>query len=230
MTSGNRFPLDAPQTAPSSQDAGAQSVGLPTGQSTGQSTDQSSVRQRLLSLFCDVAYKEGDFVLSSGQRSAYYINGKQVTLHPQGGLLVGQVLLPMISDKIVAVAGLTLGADPMVTAVSVVAAVQGRSLAALIVRKAAKGHGTQAYIEGPALTDGSPVVVLEDVVTTGQSALKAVVRLQQAGYRVEQIIALVDRLQGGAELYQTQGIAFQSVFSIDQIQAEWRQTQDREGL
>ncbi|NET54519.1 MAG: orotate phosphoribosyltransferase, partial [Merismopedia sp. SIO2A8] len=73
---------------------------------------QSELRQQLLDLICTQAYKEGDFVLSSGQRSTYYINGKLVTLHPQGGRLIGQVLLPMIGDAAVAVAGLTLGADP----------------------------------------------------------------------------------------------------------------------
>ncbi|MEO0406907.1 MAG: orotate phosphoribosyltransferase [Cyanobacteria bacterium P01_A01_bin.135] len=186
--------------------------------------DSAAAKQQLLSLFCEVAYKEGDFVLSSGQRSSYYINGKQVTLHPQGGLLVGQVVLPMVPRHSAAVAGLTLGADPIVTAVSVVAATQGRSLAALIVRKQSKGHGIQAAIEGPPLPAQSPVVVLEDVVTTGQSALKAVTQLRQAGYLVEQVIALVDRLQGGAELYQEQGLAFQSVFTIETIQAEWRRT------
>ncbi len=198
---------------------------IPNSQSgdTGDN-DTNPPAQQLLSLLCEVAYKEGDFVLSSGQRSPYYINGKQVTLHPQGGLLVGQVLLPMVLEEAVAVAGLTLGADPMVSAVNVVAALQGRSLAALIVRKEAKGHGTQAYIEGPTLPEGSPVVVLEDVVTTGQSALKAVTRLRQAGYCVEQVISLVDRLQGGGELYREQGLLFQAVFTIEQIQAEWRRS------
>lgn len=196
----------------------------PSSPSNLPSPDNRDATQRLLSLFCDVAYREGDFVLSSGQRSHYYINGKQVTLHPQGGLLVGQAVLPLVPANCVAVAGLTLGADPIVTAVSVVAALEGRSLAALIVRKQSKGHGTQAAIEGPTLPEGSPVVVLEDVVTTGQSALKAVTQLRQAGYAVNRVISLVDRLQGGAELYQEQGLAFQSVFSIKTIQAEWRRT------
>jgi len=189
-----------------------------------QYSTPEQAKQQLLSLFCDVAYKEGEFVLSSGQQSHYYINGKQVTLHPQGGLLVGQVMLPMVPPDAIAVAGLTLGADPIVTAVSVVAAAQGRSLAALIVRKQSKGHGTQAAIEGPTLAPDSPVVVLEDVVTTGQSALKAVTQLRQAGYRVNQVISLVDRLQGGEALYQEHGLDFQAVFSIETIQAEWRRT------
>ncbi|WP_446860053.1 orotate phosphoribosyltransferase [Phormidesmis sp. 146-20] len=178
----------------------------------------TDLRERLLDLFCEVAYREGDFLLSSGQRSTYYINGKQITLHPQGGLATGRILLPLIPSETVAVAGLTLGADPIVTATSVVAAYEGRSLAALIVRKEAKGHGTQAYIEGPALPKNSPVVVLEDVVTTGQSAMKAVDRLRDAGYQVEEVISLVDRQQGGAEFYQQQGLKFKAVFTIQDLQ------------
>ncbi|MCY7321846.1 MAG: orotate phosphoribosyltransferase [Phormidesmis sp. CAN_BIN36] len=182
-----------------------------------------ALRRALLNLFCQVAYREGDFLLSSGQKSTYYINGKQVTLHPQGGLAVGRILLPYISPETVAVAGLTLGADPIVTAASVVAAYEGRSLAALIVRKEVKGHGTQVYIEGPTLPQGSPVVVLEDVVTTGQSAMKAVDRLREAGYRVEEVITLVDRQQGGAEFYQKVGLKFQAVFTIQDLQKRWQE-------
>jgi len=183
--------------------------------------DLPTLRQHLLDLFCEVAYQEGDFVLSSGQPSTYYINSKQVTLHPWGGAGVGRILLSLLPVDTTAVAGLTLGADPMVTATSVVAAYEGRSLTPLIVRKEAKGHGTQAYIEGPTLAPKTNVAVLEDVVTTGQSALKAVERLRQAGYEVTQIIALVDRHQGGAELYQQEGLAFQTVFSIKDLQTRW---------
>jgi orotate phosphoribosyltransferase len=183
--------------------------------------DLPTLRQHLLDLFCEVAYQEGDFVLSSGQASTYYINSKQVTLHPWGGAGVGRILLSLLPVDTIAVAGLTLGADPMVTAASVVAAYEGRSLTPLIVRKEAKGHGTQAYIEGPTLPPTTNVAVLEDVVTTGQSALKAVERLRQAGYEVTQIIALVDRHQGGAELYQQEGLEFQTVFSIKDLQTRW---------
>lgn len=183
------------------------------------------VRDRLLDLFCLGAYREGDFLLSSGQRSSYYINGKQVTLHPQGALAVGRVLLALLESDTVAVAGLTLGADPIVTATSVVAAYEGRSIAALIVRKEAKGHGTQAYIEGLTLPEGSRVVVLEDVVTTGQSAMKAVERLRDAGYLVDEVISLVDRQQGGAEFYQQQGLRFRAVYTIEDLQQRWKQLQ-----
>ena len=180
--------------------------------------DLPTVRKHLLELFCKLAYREGDFVLSSGQRSNYYINGKRVTLHPQGALAAGRLLLSMLPADTRAVAGLTLGADPIVTAVSVVSAYENQPIPALIVRKQAKGHGTMAFIEGPSLPAGAKIVVLEDVVTTGQSAMKAVQRLREAGYNAELVLALVDRQQGGAEFYQSVGLTFQAVFTIEEIQ------------
>jgi orotate phosphoribosyltransferase len=196
-------------------------------------SDLTTLHQQLLDLICEVAYREGDFLLTSGQRSPYYINGKQITLHPQGAVMVGRLLFNLLPKNTRAVAGLTLGADPIVTAVSVAAAYalqvnsqadfSQHGIAALIIRKEAKGHGTQAQIEGPALPAGSSVVVLEDVVTTGQSALKAVTCLRDAGYVVNHVIALVDRLQGGAELYQQRGLNFQALFPITAIQNNNRQ-------
>ncbi|MFP5272326.1 orotate phosphoribosyltransferase [Coleofasciculus sp.] len=187
------------------------------------STQLTQQRQLLLDLFCQLAYQEGDFVLSSGQRSSYYINGKQVTLHPHGGLAIAQLLLSHLPQDTQAVAGLTLGADPIVSAVSVVSAIANRPIPALIIRKEAKGHGTKAYIEGPSLPAGAKVVVLEDVVTTGKSAMKAVERLREAGYQVDQVLALVDRQQGGAEFYQSVGLGFQAVFTIQDIQQRYQQ-------
>ncbi len=184
--------------------------------------DLTTLRQNLLDLFCQLAYQEGDFVLSSGKQSSYYINGKQVTLHPQGALAIGRLLLPLLPNDTQAVAGLTLGADPIVTAVSVVSTYEQRPIPALIIRKEAKGHGTKAYIEAPTLPPDARIVVLEDVVTTGKSALQAVERLRDAGYVVNQIISLIDRLQGGAELYQASGLQFQSLFSITDIQARYQ--------
>jgi orotate phosphoribosyltransferase len=186
-------------------------------------TDLTALRQHLLDLLCQLAYKEGDFVLSSGQRSSYYINGKEVTLHPQGALAIGRLLLSLLPEDTQAVAGLTLGADPIVSAVSVVSAYENRSIPALIIRKEAKGHGTRAYIEGPTLPEAAKVVVLEDVVTTGKSAMKAVERLRDAGYEVERVISLVDRQQGGAEFYQSVGLNFQAVFTIQDLQVRWQQ-------
>jgi len=172
----------------------------------------------LLDLICKLAYKSGDFVLSSGQPSSYYINGKQVTLHPYGALWTGQVFLSMLPTGVKAVAGLTLGADPIVTAVSVVSAYQDSPILALIVRKQSKAHGTQDWIEGLVLPPDSEVVVLEDVVTTGNSAMFAVERLREAGYRVNLVLTLVDRLQGGAECFAQAGLDFKSVFTIMEIQ------------
>lgn len=185
--------------------------------------DLETLRHKLLDLFCQLAYQEGDFVLASGLRSTYYINKTQVTLHPQGALAVGRLLFPLLPADTQAVAGLTLGADPIVTAVSVVSVYENRPIPALIIRKEAKGYGTKAYIEGPTLPEGAKIVVLEDVVTTGQSALKAVNRLKDAGYNVEQVIGLVDRKQGGAELYQSVGLKFEALFEIEEVQQRYRE-------
>jgi orotate phosphoribosyltransferase len=191
---------------------------------TQENLSLQSSRQLLLDLFVRFAYREGDFTLSSGQRSSYYINGKEVTLRAEGALALGRLILELLPQDTQAVAGLTLGADPIVSAVSVVSAYENRPIPALIVRKEAKGHGTQAYIEGPALPQGSKVVVLEDVVTTGRSAMLAVERLRAAGYLVEQIIALVDRQQGGSEFYQSVDLKFQSLFSIAELQEYYQKS------
>ncbi|MEH2295970.1 orotate phosphoribosyltransferase [Nostoc sp.] len=185
--------------------------------------DLTTLRHKLLDLFCQLAYQEGDFLLSSGLRSSYYVNKTQVTLHPQGALAVGRLLFPLLPVDTEAVGGLTLGADPIVTAVSLVSVYENRPIPALIIRKEAKGYGTRAYIEGPSLPEGAKVVVLEDVVTTGQSALKAVERLKEAGYTVNQVISLVDRQQGGGELYQSAGLKFETLFSIQEVQERFRQ-------
>lgn len=185
------------------------------------SANTTTLRQILLDLIVKYAYVEGDFTLSSGAKSSYYINCKQVTLRAEGALALGRLLLQLLPEDTQAIAGLTLGADPMVSAVSVVSAYENNPIPALIIRKQPKGHGTKAYIEGPSLASGAKVVVLEDVVTTGGSALTAVERLQDAGYEVTQILALVDREQGGKELYQSKNIEFQALFSIQEVQQQY---------
>lgn len=183
-----------------------------------QTANYDELRQILLEMLVKYAYKEGDFTLSSGVRSTYYINGKQVTLRAEGALVIGRLIWQMLPKDTEAVAGLTLGADPMVSAVSIVSALENKPIPALIIRKQPKGHGTKAYIEGCSLNSSAKIVVLEDVVTTGKSALLAVERLQAAGYQVTEIIALVDRNQGGRELYQSQGLKFQAIFDITELQ------------
>lgn len=185
--------------------------------------DLITVRKKLLDLFCQLAYQEGDFVLSSGQHSSYYINGKHVTLHPLGALAIGRILLSLLPADTEAVGGLTLGADPIVSAVSVVSAYENKPIAALIIRKEAKGYGTKAYIEGPKLPEKAKVVVVEDTVTTGQSAMKAVERLKEAGYTVNQVISLIDRQQGAAEFYQSVGLEFEAVYTIPELQKRYQE-------
>ena len=186
-------------------------------------TDLSSLRQFLLGLFSKLAYQEGNFVLSSGKQSSYYINGKQVTLRAEGALAIGRLLLEMLPENTQGVAGLTLGADPIVSAVSVVSAYENRPLPALIIRKQPKGHGTKVYIEGPSLEPQARIIVLEDVVTTGKSAMFAVERLREAGYTVEEVISLIDREEGGTEFYQSQDLKFRAMFSISEIRDFARQ-------
>ena len=192
-----------------------------TSYSSLTTASMDTLRQVLLDLIIKHAYVEGDFTLSSGAKSSYYINCKQVTLNAEGALALGRLLFDRLPKDTAAVAGLTLGADPMVSAVSVVSAYKNSPIPALIIRKKPKGHGTKAYIEGPSLAKGAKVIVLEDVVTTGGSALTAVERLQEAGYEAIQILALVDREQGGNELYQSKGIEFQALFSIQEVQQQY---------
>ena len=160
-------------------------------------------REELLDLLKRDAYRKGDFTLSSGQKSEHYVNCKPVTLSGKGMLLLGYALYQLVESDSAAVAGLTLGADPLVTMVAAFSGVKDkefgtdRNLNALIVRKEAKGHGTQAWIEGPLPPLGSRITVLEDVITTGGSAIKAVEKLRNAGYRVDRIISIVDRQVDG---------------------------------
>jgi orotate phosphoribosyltransferase len=181
-------------------------------------------RQALLQLLCALSYRQGSFTLTSGKQSNYYINCKPVALHPQGAYLIGQLMLSLLPPQTQAVAGMTLGADPLVTAVSLASVYQMpaaalQNLPALIVRKQAKEHGTQDWLEGPTLAAGTVVWILEDVVTTGGSALLAAERVATAGYTIGGILALVDRQEGGSERYQTAGVAFQRVFTLEQIRA-----------
>ena len=153
------------------------------------------MKEELLELLKKDAYKKGEFTLSSGKTSEHYVNCKPVTLTGRGLTLTSLLMLKELDAGIVG--GLTLGADPLVSGVSLVSALDGRLVNALIVRKEAKGHGTQAYIEGPLPKEGTKITVLEDVITTGGSAIQAVKRLRDAGYVVERVVAIVDRQEDG---------------------------------
>ena len=181
--------------------------------------DSASARTNLLGLLAERAYRHGSFTLASGRSSHHYVNCKPVSLSGPGLALLGRLLLAQVEDGAIAVAGLTLGADPLVSAVAMQAALEGRSLDALIVRKEAKGHGTGAWLEGPLPAPGSRITVLEDVVTTGGSALKAVRQLQEAGYVVERVVAIVDRQEGGAEAMAAAGLDLRSLFLLEEVAA-----------
>ena len=179
----------------------------------------AAMRQTLLPLLAGKAYRHGQFTLASGRSSDHYVNCKPVSLSGIGLALLGSLLLEQVETDASAVAGLTLGADPLVSAVALQAALAGRELDALIVRKEAKGHGTGAWLEGPLPPDGSVITVLEDVVTTGGSSLKAVTQLRAAGYRVNRVVTIVDRQEGGLEAMTAAGLELRSLFLLDEVAA-----------
>ena len=181
--------------------------------------DAAGARERLLNLLAERAYRQGQFTLASGRTSPHYINCKPVSLSGEGLQLLGALLLEQVEAEAVAVAGLTLGADPLVSAVAMRAALDGRRLDALIVRKEAKGHGTGAWLEGPLPAAGASICVLEDVVTSGGSALKAVQQLRQAGFRVDRVVAIVDRQEGGLETLTAAGLELSSLFRLSEVAA-----------
>jgi len=160
-----------------------------------------SDRQRLHELVRPCV-KHGRFVLSSGKTSDFYFDAKEVTLTPEGSYLTARLMLDdFIGPDVTAVGGLTAGADPIVSAIGVVSHTQGRQppLKLFYVRKEPKKHGTAKYVEGPPLARDDRVVIVEDVVTTGKSAREAIERVRsEAGCEIVRVVALVDRLEGGA--------------------------------
>jgi len=180
------------------------------------STEQ---RQLLLELLATRAYRHGNFTLASGRTSSHYVNCKPVSLSGLGLALLSAQMLELVEPGAVAVAGLTLGADPLVSGVAQAAALAGQGLDALIVRKEAKGHGTRAWLEGPLPEPGSRITVLEDVVTTGGSSLKAVKQLREAGYVIERVVTIVDRQEGGLAAMQEAGLELRSLFQLDEVAA-----------
>ena len=160
-------------------------------------------RERLLQLLKRLSYEQREVTLASGQKSNFYIDCKQAVLTAEGHFLVGALFHRILSEQareIEAIGGVTMGADPLASAVSTVSFIAGRPLAAFYVRKEPKGHGTGQWLEGTrSLRPGMPVAILEDVVTTGGSALKAVARVREHGLKVALILGLVDREEGGRE-------------------------------
>lgn len=159
--------------------------------------DEQKLREDLLELLKGKAVIRGERKLASGKLSNYYIDGKQVTLSAQGLFLVAKVILHMIQGTGAdAIGGPTLGADPIAAAVSVLSSQSGKPLKAFIVRKETKDHGMQRMIEGPALEPGDKVIMVEDVITTGGSVLKAIREVEKLGAKVVKTVCLVDRNEG----------------------------------
>ena len=173
------------------------------------------MKEELLEMLKKYAYRKGEFTLSSGKTSEHYVNCKPVTLTGRGLTLTSMMMLEHVETPVVA--GLTLGADPLVSGVAVCSALDMRLINALIVRKEPKGHGTGAWIEGPQFPKGTKVTVLEDVVTTGGSSIKAVEKLRDAGYVVDRIVTIVDRKEGGEDAIKEAGLELRSLFTIDDL-------------
>jgi len=177
-------------------------------------------RENLLKLLREKAYRRGDFTLSSGKKSPHYVNCKPVTLSGEGLSLFSPLMIQYVEKESVAVAGLTLGADPLVVGVALHAWMEGRELDSLIIRKEPKGHGTAAWIEGCMPPEGSRITILEDVITTGGSAIKAANKVVEAGYEVRNIVSIVDRQEGGEDAIIDAGFVPYSIFEIGEIAGE----------
>ncbi len=180
-----------------------------------------SIKEELKTIICDLSYEEREVTLASGRKSNFYFDGKQTTLHARGGLLVGQAFweeVKQFGESIDGVGGLTLGADPIATATSIAAQLEGVNLHAFIIRKEPKGHGTGQWLEGRKnLPPGSRVVIVEDVTTTGGSSMKAVERARAEGLEVVGIITLVDREEGAREAIEGAGEVLRTVFTKSEV-------------
>ncbi len=182
-------------------------------------SSKDGIKESLLTLLAQKAYRLGDFSLASGKKSSHYVNCKPVSLSGKGILSISSLFLEQIDKNDTGVAGLTLGADPLVSGVVMLAAQSGMNLSGLIVRKEAKGHGTGAWLEGPLPPQGSVITVLEDVITTGGSSLKAVEKLRNEGYIVNRVLAIVDREEGGKNAMSKAGLDLNSLFFLHEIVA-----------
>lgn len=182
--------------------------------------DIKTLKARLLKLLHKKSFQqspEAVFRLASGRMSPYYIDAKKTTLDPEGAFLIGKIIFQLIRDlRADGIGGLTLGADPIAQAVAITSFIENQPIPAFIVRKEPKGHGTQAWLEG-GLQAGARVVVVEDVVTTAASTLKAIEKLKEAGHAVIKVIALVDRQEGGEQNLAKSGYALDALFRLEDL-------------
>lgn len=168
----------------------------------------------LVALVREKALKFGDFTLASGKKAKYYLDGKQITLDSLGAKLIAEGILDLLGPTLPkAVGGMAIGADPITAAVITIAGTRGLALKGILVRKEAKGHGTQRFIEGP-VSPGDDVVIVEDVITTGGSSLEAIERVEAFGLKVNRVIAIIDRLEGGEAAMAAKGYKLSSLLTI----------------
>ena len=187
------------------------------------------MREKLKNLIREKSLKFGDFTLASGKKAKYYLDGKQVTLDGEGAMLIGHGILDLIRNEPTfhssegklpdAVGGMSIGADPITAAVITMGAINHVPLRGFMVRKQSKGHGTNQYIEGP-VKQGDRVVIVEDVVTTGGSSLEAIERVEAAGITVLGVVAIIDRMEGGAKAFTDKGYVFRSLLTIQDFGIE----------
>lgn len=173
------------------------------------------LKRRLARLLMRLSYIPGEVTLTSGRKSDYYFDCKQTALHPEGGFLIGNLFLDMLHGRdIDAVGGMTLGADPLVSATSVLSFVRGRGLPGFIIRKQSKGHGTNQYLEGlKNIPAGAKVALLEDVVTTGGTLVTAAQRVRDAGFEIAVVLCVLDRQEGGSDNLAKAGLPLEAVFT-----------------
>ena len=175
------------------------------------------LRERLFNILKEKAYKKGKFILTSGKESDFYIDCRPVTLHPEGAYLVGKLLFERLRSslgKIQGVGGMTLGADPIATAVSLISYIEGNPIHAFLIRKEPKKHGRGLWVEGiQNLPEGTEVAIVEDVVTTGGSTIKAIERAKEEGLKVARVLAIVDRDEGGRENLKNYGYELEFLFT-----------------
>ncbi len=168
--------------------------------------DPVSGKQRLLQLVRERAYRDGlDITLASGKKSTFYINGKKVSLHPEGLWLIARLMLDALAKhpEVTAIGGLTIGADPIASAIAALSHETGQDLHAFLVRKEAKGHGTGSRIEGD-LAAGQKVAIIEDTVTTGGSARKAIEAVREVGAVPVVVLTIADREDADADGFRSE--------------------------
>ncbi|MEX2169059.1 MAG: orotate phosphoribosyltransferase [Pirellulales bacterium] len=168
----------------------------------------------LAQLIRDKALQFGEFTLASGKQASFYLDCRQVTLDAHGARLIGEGMLDLLGEKLPdLVGGMAIGADPITAAILTLAGTRNLPLRGVMVRKEPKGHGMGKHVEGP-YRAGERLVIVEDVVTTGGSSLKAIEHCESVGLKVERVLAIIDRLEGGREAFAERGYELSTLFTI----------------